>query len=233
MPTAPSSHDSKARRRGSDEEGCDERLGDTELAHGQLERPVQGANQELEECLLRRLTLLKGDEEACAGALGDAELADGQELEERPIAQETASLEADEEGCTEALDSRRRAPRWPARGTGRWLRPGPRRKAHRTTKPCSKGDEEGWAEARGDTRVQEAQLEGPADGSDEALKEGPPLRLALLQDDEEGWAATLGDPELAHGELEGPVEDSDQGLEAVALRKLALLGRRPRGLCQH
>jgi hypothetical protein len=84
-PTAPSSPDPKARRRGSDEEGCDERLGDTELAHGQLRRPVQGANQELEECLLRRLALLTGDEEACAGALlGDA---DGQELEGRLIAQ--------------------------------------------------------------------------------------------------------------------------------------------------
>jgi hypothetical protein len=42
-----------------DEEGWVETLGDAELAHGELEGPVEGSNQGLEAVALRKLALLE------------------------------------------------------------------------------------------------------------------------------------------------------------------------------
>ena len=61
-----------------DEEGWAETLGDAELADGELEGPVDGSDEGLEEGALLKLGLLEGDEEGWAETLGDAESPDGE-----------------------------------------------------------------------------------------------------------------------------------------------------------
>ena len=53
-----------------DEEGRAESLGDGELADGELDGPVVGSDEGLEEGPLLILGLLEGDEEGCAERLG-------------------------------------------------------------------------------------------------------------------------------------------------------------------
>jgi hypothetical protein len=72
-----------------DEEGCAEILGDTELADAELEGPVVGSDERLEEGQLLKLGLLEVAEEGFAEALGDA---DG-ELEGRVDDTDDAGLE--------------------------------------------------------------------------------------------------------------------------------------------
>ena len=64
-------------------------------------------------------------------------------------------------------------------------------------------DEKGWADTRGNA---DDRLEGPLDGSHEALEYGTRLKLDLLKGDEEGCAKRRGDADPKDAEVEGRVD---------------------------